>query len=302
MHKKKILCIGACHMDHQLMLVDQMAYQTSNPVYKRSSYGGVIRNVGENLAYLNRDVYLMSLLGQDMIGKKVFADTAKIMHMDFVDICKDYSTGEYIAVMNPDGDMDLGFANMAIYDAMDAAWIDKYVNQLMDFQWLVADMNIQADALSRLMTWAKTYKKKLAIIGVSEPKMIRLPNDLDGLELLILNMGESKTIFKSLDMIEDHVKAWLKKGVKHVVITQGEKDTYFGSNSDVRFLSPIPIKGLKKMNMTGAGDAFSAGVIYGMMEGNQLERSIQYGLKNAYLTIQEMTSVNQNLSVDMLKE
>src|SRR5690554_5956302 len=60
-----ITCVGGANLDHSFKLESKMVLKTSNPVKSTTSYGGVIRNVADNLARLNHKVSLMTIVGDD---------------------------------------------------------------------------------------------------------------------------------------------------------------------------------------------------------------------------------------------
>jgi pseudouridine kinase len=54
----------------------------------------------------------------------------------------------------------------------------------------VADLNLPLETVDALLAQARRATAPLVLVAVSEPKMARLPRDLSGVRLLILNRGE----------------------------------------------------------------------------------------------------------------
>jgi pseudouridine kinase len=72
-----VLVIGAAGLDVIAHLSGGFKPGTSNPAKVRTSYGGVARNVAENLARLGQDVVLLTVTGVDQNGAQILAYTEK---------------------------------------------------------------------------------------------------------------------------------------------------------------------------------------------------------------------------------
>lgn len=78
---------------------------------------------------------------------------------------------------------------------------------------------------------------------------------------------------------------------KTAIITDGPRPVCTVSNSgDVIEMHPYPAS--NPVDTTGAGDSFSAGIVYGVLNGWPLERSIEFALAAATLTIQRIGADN----------
>ena len=55
-------------------------------------------------------------------------------------------------------------------------------------------------------------------------------------------------------------------------------------------------------NASGAGDALMAALIYGEANGLDIEETISYGLSAGIAAIRSETTINQNMSIDLLEE
>ncbi len=298
-----ITCIGGANIDYTFRLEDKMILSTSNPVNSSISYGGVIRNVADNLTRLNHLVSLMTVLGDDLAGEDLLSYAKKTMEVFACDRIKHENTGGYYSVINKEGNMDVGFADMSINRHMNRNWILEHKRHLNLSKWIIADTNITKDALEALIEYAQVEEKKLAIIGVSGPKMKHVPDDLNGVEILICNLDESQSYFKTDEEdLETLVKLWINKGLKKVIITQGKKGSIYYDGIEIRHQKAFLVKEDKVIDVTGAGDAFSGAVLHGLINEEQLETSIQYGAVSSSLTIQSKHAVNPKLSINQLKK
>ena len=61
-----------------------------------------------------------------------------------------------------------------------------------------------------------------------------------------------------------------------------------------------PVKNM--VNASGAGDALMAGIIYGELNNLDIHNTIDYGLAAGIAAITSKETVNENLSIDLLKK
>ena len=64
----EITVIGGINIDIEGMPYEELIYKDSNPGRIRMSYGGVGRNITENIARLGGDVAMVSVAGDDYMG------------------------------------------------------------------------------------------------------------------------------------------------------------------------------------------------------------------------------------------
>jgi sugar/nucleoside kinase (ribokinase family) len=298
-----VTCIGGANFDINLRLDEILMQGTSNPVRSSKSMGGVVRNVAENLARLGVDISLMSLVGDDPLGQELITTSKQIMETFATELLPSKTTGTYYSIIDQTGDMKYGFADMEINDVMDRAWILRHKKHLYMSDYLICDLNVTKDAVEALLETSNEYEIPLAIIGVSGPKMKHLPKDINGLDLLICNQDETNAYFNT--HIEDGKKLcqlWLDEGVKNVVVTMGTKGSYVGDKDKIVYQKAFTVKQEKIVDVTGAGDAFSSAVLYGIIKGKSLEEAVKMGAINASLTVQLPYAVNPNISIKKINK
>ncbi|MGD9886510.1 MAG: carbohydrate kinase family protein [Bacilli bacterium] len=297
---KKVLCIGGANVDIQFHLRSELMLGTSNPVFTKHSFGGVVRNVGENLGRLGVAVTLFSIVGDDESGKALLKHSNPFMNVLGVDCLKQKSSGCYYAIVNNAGNMEVAFADMDLYDGLDEVWIDNKLPLMFPFDYILADMNIKQAGLSKLISWCLANHKFLAIVGVSGPKMHNLPNDLNNVDLIVVNRDETQTYFKTNEQdIKKLCLLWKQKKVGSAIVTAGKDGIAgFDKNSEVQI---FPIQKVDKIvNVTGAGDAFCGGVLFGLINNYSFPYAIKLGTINASKTIQTEATVRDDLSKEKL--
>src|SRR5687768_7836208 len=96
----RVLCIGGAAVDRKYRALDAIRPATSNPVISERSFGGVARNVAENIARLGVTVSLASICGEDENGRALFNDLERLgIGTQYIATSNAHATAEYVAVL-----------------------------------------------------------------------------------------------------------------------------------------------------------------------------------------------------------
>lgn len=296
---RPILCIGAANLDRKLRAAGPLAMGSSNPASAVESFGGVARNIAENLARMGAKVGLITAVGKDSSGNALLAhadgagiDTHGALKLD------DAASGTYTAVLDSDGQMVVALADMALYDRITPSFLDLRRQQRAGASLIVADLNLNREAIETLQIDAARDGVDLVIVAVSEPKMNRLPESLQGVRLLILNRGElAARLGRTLDSDDELAGACRElqaQGALDVVVTLGPRGVLFTTPGGVERLDAPPAQ---VVDVTGAGDAFSAAVCLSLQGASvDLALACRRGLALATMTIACRETVCPNLT------
>lgn len=296
---KEIICIGGANVDRKYIVKDKLQMGTSNPTTSLQSIGGVARNIAENLGRLGNTVRLLTVVGNDMEYASIEKASSHWMNLFSVEKLANYSTGTYSAVLDRGGEMLFALANMDIYDQLTVEYMKKQEAYLTNAQLIIIDMNCPKDVMEYIQALAVGNKIPLAIIPVSSPKMNRMPETLEGIEWLITNKDEAETYFQKQIIDEDSWKntaeAFVQKGIRHVIITNGSKGVVFaGEENETMFMPAIHTE--QVVDVTGAGDAFVSGTLHAWLEGAEVQQAVLTGMINATKTLQSAETVRTELS------
>ena len=303
-HPSKIICLGAMNFDRKLTINEGAIAGTSNPGHAINSIGGVGRNISENLGRLGQDVSMISLAGKDTEFDVIKKHSEEYIRFEYVTTLENERTGNYTAILDNKGEMLIAVSDMSIYDKMTLDWIKTYSTVLKAAELIVLDLNIPKDVISYVLHLANQNRIPVIVIPVSSPKMKRLPNKLKGVSWIIVNRDESEAFFnieaksKPLNFL---AKKWIQSGVQNVVVTDGSHSIYYANDQGENFEKKPYLSSVVK-DVTGAGDSFAAGIIYGFMKDFSAEECVVYGMVNAYHTIQSELTVRNNLSESTLKD
>lgn len=285
--RRRVACIGAANIDRKLSAIGPLRMGTSNPARQHESFGGVARNVAENLARLGAQVSLVTAVGGDTAGQALLAH-ARAAGIDTQGsvVLPDAASGTYTAVLDDVGDMTLAMADMALYERLTA---EAVLGGLPEANLYVADLNLPIETIASLIG----RLKPLVLVAVSEPKMARLPDRLDGLRLLVLNRGELQArLGRAVDgpaAMPDACRALQTQGAQDVVVTGGPEGVWYTANGAVAHLPALPVR---VVDVTGAGDAFAAAVCWSLVtNGDDLGVACKAGLALAARTLEQLGSV-----------
>jgi len=296
-----LLCIGGANIDRKLSSLSPIRPGTSNPArLLKESPGGVARNIAENLARLGLPVQLLTAVGLDATGQGLLAQAQKAGVDTQASLqLADAATGSYTAVLDADGQMLVALAHMELAERLNPDFLRSTAAQRAQARLLIADLNLPAESLALLLAEAQATGQPLVLVAVSEPKMARLPQDLGGLRCLVLNLGELEALMgerlRSAVARQRALARLRERGLQDLVITQGSKGVLC-SRPDGRFL-PLAAPPIEVLDVTGAGDAFAAGLCHGLDRDPQdLEAACRQGLTLAALTLQTTATVHPDLS------
>ncbi|NPA43889.1 MAG: hypothetical protein GXO27_07665, partial [Chlorobi bacterium] len=142
--------------------------------------------------------------------------------------------------------------------------------------------------------------KKWVLDTVSGDKARRSLPVLSQLYILKTNLLEAEVITGIPASTRDYrpmVEYFLREGVEHVFITLGKEGVIYGNKARIYYAPPVPAK---VINTIGAGDAFLSGVVFGFIQGFDLETIARLGLITAGLTVQSEHVVSPDISPEKI--
>ena len=301
-----VLCIGAAAVDRTYRLDAPLVAGTSNPVAGRRGFGGVARNVAENLARLGSSASLITLIGDDGDGRALLQGlTAAGVETGGTVQVLGRETAAYVAVLAPDGELALGLADMTILDGLTPELLTANTQDLTTTDWVFADCNVTADLLAALASPDRGYGYRLAVDPVSVAKSARLPANLHGIDLLVLNRDEAGAYLArhGLTGLEprESAAALLRAGAAAVVLTLGPEGALAASQEGFVPVSATPAI---PVDVTGAGDSLMAAVLHALLKDEPLAVAVTFGCRAAALTVASPYTVHPDLyaALDSISE
>ena len=232
---------------------------SSTPGAARLIPGGVARNIAHNLAVLSVPVKLLGVVGDDAFGRQIINHTSGAgVDTAGVELIAGETTGIYAALLTPTGELDTGASSMGIIERIDDDWIEGVAAIIADSSVIVADTNLGEDALRALIRISASHGVPLVIEPVSVAKASRLVNLTGDVFVATPSAAEAVVMQQSTTLL-----------VRHLVVTDGARGARW-TDSETGASLEIPAAETSIVDVTGAGDAFCAGVIAGLVWGNDM--------------------------------
>lgn len=299
---RRIACIGGIDVDYKARVRTPARHGTSNPVTVTSCTGGVAGNIARNLARLRCEVSLFSVVGKDAAGEAIAGELKSLGIGDsHLSRSPSQPTASYTAVLEPDGQLFIGLANMEIFEEMTPAWADQIATELDSFSIWILDANLPAAMIERLL---KTHKKSAVVLAdpISIAKAEKLKGSLAYVDVIFPNRKEAAVLSGMSAKTEADVMAAAReirgRGTGAVVVTLGEEGIYIDNGKRQEFVAAISPARVR--DVTGAGDALVAGYAYGVAGGEK--DPVRTALAAASLALETEESVSSELSPERLRE
>jgi pseudouridine kinase len=299
---RPILVIGAASLDLKGHASGALHHGASSPGLVRRSVGGVARNVAENLARLGVNVALMTAIGDDAIGQTVLRQAREIgIDTSPSLVVEGGRTGAYLAVLDSTGALHAAVDDMAVLDAISPRYLHDRRKLIAEAAMVVVDANLTPAALETL--FGITFKNGVRVCADPTSPLLaaRLRPYVSQLALTTPNAAEAVALSGlSVDDDEDALRVaryLVSLGVGLAVITLGERGlAYATSEESGRF----PAIRTEIIDPTGAGDAMTAGVIFGLLNDLEPVEAVRLGLSAATLTLRCTETVCPDLSLEKL--
>ena len=282
----EVICFGGAHIDCSAYSVGPVVAGASNPVRRRTSVGGVARNVAVRLAAAGVRTALVSRVGSDGEARSVLDDLAR-HGVDCRGVQRDgeHPTAYYTALIDPAGELSVGWADMDVYEALTPASLESCIADYQDVRGWFIDSNLPAATLA----WIAAHRPAgawLAADTISPAKAVRLKGVLARLDYLFCNRLAAATL---LDFeVSKHAtialaRALTAQGVGTAIVTDGPRGLALATAERVRELPP-PVEQVTG-DVTGAGDSLVAGTLAGLARGEAIDDAIERGLSAARITL-----------------
>lgn len=119
-------------------------------------------------------------------------------------------------------------------------------------------------------------------------------------DVIFVNKEEVQYIINSSD---EHIPNLIKElhtmGVKTIGLTDGNNGAYVSDNNNIWHL---PARTVRKVETTGAGDAFAAGFLAALIQSNDLSNALKWGIIQSSSVLREIGSVNGLSSIEEIIE
>jgi pseudouridine kinase len=170
---------------------------------------------------------------------------------------------------------------------------------------VVSDLNLAPEGIETVVAMCRRAGVPLCVDPTSPSHAPKICGYLDQLFLVTPNASETYALCGMEDPIGGHesavnaAKRLVASGVQMVIITLGEHGLAYADHAHA---GHIEARKTSIVDATGAGDAMSAAVIFGLLNGIEIDEAIRLGKTAAMLTLRSRESVVAELTPDLLYE
>lgn len=295
---KKVLVIGAQNIDIFAQTKSDYILHDSNPAKITMAFGGVGRNIAENLCRLGNEVHFISVFADDHLSISALGSLEKMgINTSNSLFLANQSNSVYLGILNPDNDLFLGLHDMAILEELNRDFLQSKTSFISEFDMIVIDNNLSSDALDYLLN--SFSEKTIVMDAVSAIKAVKLIPYLDKISILKLNQIELNALSLANDK-SSQIEELHKKGAKILLITHQERDVIMSKQEGK--IDKKPLKMETMVNATGAGDAFLSGFVHGILHGLNDNDKLNYANIVAHITLKSNHSTSEFLNINEVEK
>jgi pseudouridine kinase len=302
---KSVLVIGGATVDTKGRAKGALVPATSNDGEVIRTPGGCARNIAENLARLGVETTLITAVGDDADGRELVRQAAESgINADHILVSPGSRTGSYVAILQPDGSLAVGVADIVVNTAITPQYLAARKPIFQGADMIAIDASLPVDTLTFLFRLAARYKVPVCADPTSLALAPRLRPFLNQLTLVTPNAAEAEALCGCSPIIPGEealsaARCVVGSGAGIAIITMAEEGlTYATTETGGR----IPAIRTEVVDYTGAGDALTAAVIFGLLNDFSVDDAVRLGVSAATLTLRSRETVVPNLSLDVLYE
>jgi pseudouridine kinase len=303
-----VLVIGSAGLDIVGRPRESLQPGSSSPGILRSSFGGVGRNVAENLARLGTDVVFVTAVGDDDEGQRLLVQVTAVgvdtRHSLRVPA---QATGAYLAVLDEHGRLHLALDDMHVVENITPDFVRECKDLFRGAMAVFLDANLPPRALAAAAALARRFDVPVAAdptsVGLA-PRLVPLLADVwlltcNEAEVLALCPASGPGAMGEAERAIELPRRLISKGVDIAIVAMAEAGVGYAT---AEINGHIPALQVEVVDPTGAGDALSAAVMFGLLNDIPLDEAVRLGVSAAAVTLRTRGSVAPGLSLELLYE
>lgn len=298
------IVIGASSLDVVGRLENELRDGISNPSVIRTSFGGVARNVAENLARLGQPVALLSVVGKDRIGQELVDHTGQAgVDVSCIHRTDKFPTGFYMGIIGEEGTRKFAFDDMRISQQLSEAYITYNEDLISQASLIFVDANVPEESMRRIIEIAHYSDIPICADPTSVVLSPHLFPYLKDINIIVPNAQEAAALIgktfnpDSIEQAMDAARKLVSLGVEEAFISIGENGICYASSETS---GHFPGTASLVVDPTGAGDALTAAVLFAHLNEIPLDDAARLAVSAATLTTRYPGTVDPNLTLQLL--
>jgi pseudouridine kinase len=299
-----VLVIGSAGIDVKTKTAAPLEWDSVNVGQVRNSVGGVARNIAENLERLSVQTVLLTAVPRDLVGKRIIRHSKSSgINCKYVRGIANARACGFVTLLRQDGEPLVSIADYGIMDFVDARYLRHHETLFANARMIVIDATLTEEALATVFDLAETYGVRVCADPTSPMLAGKLCDYLDKLYLVTPNAAETTALCELADPARDRDTALaaahqlVSLGAQIAVVTLGEQGVAYAAGASSGYIRAAQID---VVDSTGAGDAFSGAVIFGLLNNVEVDEAMRLGITAASLTLQTRETVLPDLTEELL--
>ena len=220
-----------------------------------------------------------------------------------VRVVPDMRTCTHLSLLKPDGELAVGVTDFEILKHLDSDYLRQHEHLIADADMLVIDSTLSEDALATVFELADRYYVRVCADPTTPLLASRLRPYLNQLHLIVPNAGETAALCDLLTPVADREAALAAarhlatEGVYIAVVTMGAGGLAYAGEGGAGYIRAVHTH---VVDPTGAGDALTGAVIFGLLNDVPLDEAMRLGVTAAALTLQTDETVAPELTQEVL--
>lgn len=266
--------VGGCHQD--ILGRASFIYEpaTSCPGIVTRRPGGVARNIVVLLGRSGAPCRFVSMVGADAAGRELIAELSSAgIDTTAMVIDPEGRTGTYLAIHDEAGELVSAISDLGLYDRF---VLPPTVLEDGNASLVFADANLAPGELARL---AEAHGDRLVFDAISRAKAPRIKPLVTSGALFICNLPSAELLVgHPVNRPIDAAERLATAGARRAVITGGSKPLAILDEGRIIELTPRPAE---VVDVTGVGDAQTAGLLLALSAGAPLVAAVEVGMQAA---------------------
>lgn len=283
---KKILVVGSLNMD-MIVQMERLPIEGETVLGGHLQYipGGKGANQACAAASLGGDVTMLGCVGHDEFGQIQLEGLKKRnVKTKFLRTVESNNTGTAIIYLNDSGNNCIVVVQGANLQC-DIDYLKGQEQKITECDILLVQMEIPYESIYYVIEKARKEGKTVILNPAPAPDMI--PDEiLSKIDFLTPNETElmklTGTRAVKIEEIRESAEELLKKGVKNVIVTLGERGALFVNGEKCEL---YPTDKVEVVDTTAAGDCFNGALATALAEGRTVGEAIVFANKASSIAV-----------------
>ena len=303
MFDDKALVIGSALLEISGRPADPLRQSARQPGSIRYTVGGVARNIAENLARLEIDTTLLTVVADDDTGRFLLRQSREAgIKCDHVLRVAHARSASSLMIARGEGESER-LDDLEIQQYLDSDYLLTHEGLFERASLIVIDAALPEETLETLFELAARYDVRVCADPTSPLLAGRLRKFIPYLYLIVPNASETAALCGGEGAAVEREQAirtaqqLVNMGATIAVVTLGAQGLAYAERSGGGFIRAVHTD---VVDTAGAGDAFTGAVIFGILNGVPIDGAMRLGVTAASLTLESEKTVLPTLCQELL--